>query len=532
MTEPANAATTPERLTIPDRLNIADEFVSRPAREHPEKLAVLGSEREATYAELERDVNRVARALRDAGCGVGDRVLIVLPDSIEFIASFFGAAKIGAIAVPVNSFARESDYAHYVRDSGARFAIVSAEPYPAFCGAVNHAAPKLTIVVGTRGRIEPPPHGMAVRWEDWLPASAGGIETHATAAKDPAFFLYTSGTGGPAKAAVHSHKDMMFTSRGFAQGVLGLRAADRVFSVSKLFFAYGLGNGMYFPFSVGAGTLLYPERPTVDDVAEFVARYRPTVFFCVPTFYGALLREFDAGCAMDFSSVRLAVSAGEALPAEIFNRFRNRFGIEILDGIGSTEMLHMYLSCRPGQTRAGSCGVPVPGCDVEIRDAQGQAVTDGGIGDLWVTGGSMFTGYWNAWQGSDARRRGEWFNTADKFVRDADGFYRYCGRADDMMKVSGMWVSPGEVENALLGHSAVAECAVVGRADAAGLVRPVAFVVLRDGVSAPAGGFDSELHGWLHTRLVGFKCPEEFHYVTELPKTSTGKIQRFLLRQG
>jgi len=514
---------------VSTQFNIADEFVSRLARAHPEKLAVLGSERQASYAQLENEVGRVARALRDSGCAVRDRVLIVLPDSVEFIAAFFGTAKIGAIAVPVNSFARESDYRHYLRDSGARFAIVHAEAFPALRSALTPAL-RLVVIVGsewtdtTMGRP-------VVRWEEWLPAPLEGVELAATGADDPAFFLYTSGTGGPAKAAVHCHKDMMFTSHGFAQRVLGLRADDRVFSVSKLFFAYGLGNGMYFPFSVGAGTLLFPERVRVDLIWPFVARYQPTVFFSVPTFYAALLREFDAGYPLDFSSVRLAVSAGEALPAEIFKRFRERFGIEILDGIGSTEMLHMYVSCRPGKTRAGSCGVPVPGYEVEIRDGEGWAAKDGEIGDLWVKGGSMFAEYWNHPELSARVRKNGWFSTNDKCVRDAGGFYRYCGRADDMMKVSGMWVSPSEVENVLLGHPAVAECAVVGRADGEGLVRPVAFVVLQSGVSAPGGGFDSELHGWLHTRLVGFKCPQEFHIVTELPKTPTGKIQRFLLRQ-
>lgn len=521
----------PDGTELPAWLNIADEFVSRPARAHPDKPAVLGSEREATYWQLEDEMNRAARMLRDSGCAVGDRVLIVLPDSIEFIAAFFGAAKIGAIAVPVNSFARESDYRHYIGDSGARFAIAHAELYPEIRAAVNRSAVEQIVVVGSRVRIEAPPSGVAVRWEDRMPAEGSEVATHPTCASDPAFFLYTSGTGGPAKAAVHCHKDMMFTSRGFAQGVLALCADDRVFSVSKLFFAYGLGNGMYFPFSVGAGTLLYPERPRADRVAEFVAKHRPTVFFSVPTFYASLLREFDSGCAMDFSSVRLAVSAGETLPAEIFLKFKDRFGIEILDGIGSTEMLHMYVACRPGEARAGSCGVPVPGYEAEIREAGGHAMKNGEIGDLWVKGGSMFAEYWNYPELSARVRKDGWFSTNDKCVRDKEGFHHYCGRADDMMKVSGMWVSPGEVENALLGHPAVAECAVVGRTDAAGLVRPVAFVVLRAGVSTPAGAFDSEMHGWLHTRLVGFKCPQEFHFVEELPKTPTGKIQRFLLRR-
>lgn len=514
----------------PDRFNIAEDFISRPAREHPQKLAVLGGERTATYSELENEVLRAAQGLREIGCRPRDRVLIVLPDSIEFVAAFFAAARIGAIAVPVNSFARDSDYRHFARDSGARFAFVHTEALPAVKEAMRASALEYTIVSGSSGRVEPMPQGVTLRWQDWLPKSADAASAHPTAATDPAFFLYTSGTGGPARAAVHCHKDMWHTSRGFAQGVLGLSAGDRVFSVSKLFFAYGLGNAMYFPFSVGAGTLYYPDRPRPDAIAEFVARYRPTVFFSVPTFYAALLLESDAGCKMDFSSVRLAVSAGEALPSEIFKRFGDRFGVDILDGIGSTEMLHMYLSCRPGQARAGSCGVPVPGYEARILDERENEVRTGEPGNLWVSGGSMFTEYWNNSEMTRIVRKGDWFSTNDKFTRDAEGFYHYCGRADDMIKVSGMWVSPGEVENALLGHPAISECAVVGKPDPVGLMRPVAYVVLREGVAAPAGGFDSELHGWLHTRLVGFKCPEEFHIVPDLPKTVTGKIQRYLLR--
>ncbi|HXW56286.1 MAG TPA: benzoate-CoA ligase family protein [Candidatus Cybelea sp.] len=520
----------------PARLNIADEFISRPAREYSSKIAVISSEgpeggAEFSYADVEREVNRVAHALRASNCQPGDRVLIVLPDSIEFVASFFGTAKIGAIAVPVNSMARQSDYQHYLEDCGARFAIVHRDSYEAVATALARSSVECAVVVGSRQRIEPAIRDVTVRWEEWLPEWGAPVRTHATAPADPAFLLYTSGTGGPARAAVHGHKDMLVTSRGFAQGVLGLRADDRTFSVSKLFFAYGLGNAMYFPFSVGATTILYPARARADRIAELVARQRPTVFFSVPTFYGALLREAENGWRMDFSSLRLAVSAGEALPAEIFRRFRERFSIEILDGIGSTEMLHMYISCRPGATRAGSCGMPVPGYRARILDDQGGEVPEGTIGNLWIAGDSMFAEYWNQPELTARVRNGPWFSTGDKFIRDPDGFHCYCGRSDDMIKVSGMWVSPGEVENALLTHPAVTECAVVGHADAVGLVRPVAYIVLRSAIVAP-GGLDSELNDWLHARLVGFKCPEEYRFVAALPKTATGKIQRFLLRQS
>jgi benzoate-CoA ligase family protein len=521
---------TPESL--PDVLNIADEFVSRPAREHPDKLAILGVEREASYAQLEIEVNRVARALRDSGCKPGDRVLIVLPDSIEFIASFFGSAKMGAIAVPVNSMARAADYRHYLSNSGARFAMVHSSILAEFLSGIAAGALELVVVFGrTVSRFQNPVCKI-VHSSHWLPANGGAAETYPTTATDAAFFLYTSGSGGTPKAAVHRHRDVLVTSRNFAQSVLELRADDRMFSVSKLYFAYGLGNGMYFPLFFGASTVLYPDRPRPDRVAQLVAQYRPTVFFAVPTFYAALLREAEQGLKVDFSSIRIAVSAGESLPAEIFERFRERFGLEILDGIGSTEMLHVFLSVRPGNARPGTCGREVPGYEARIVDEARERVADGEIGNLWVKGESAFAEYWQIPELTARVKQDGWVFTGDKFTRDAQGFYHYAGRADDMMKVSGMWVSPGEVENALLAHPAIAECAVVGLADALGLVRPVAFIVLRAGLMNPAGGLDSEINGWLHTRLVGFKCPHEFRFVSELPKTATGKIQRFLLRSS
>jgi len=517
-------------MAPPETLNIAEEFVARLAREHPQKLANLGVERRATYAELEMEMNRVARALCDYGCRPGDRVLLALPDSLEFIASFFGAAKIGALPVPVNSAARANDYRHYLSDSGARFAIVHASAWDEFKPALHNSSADYTVVLGSRGRLDAPRAETVIRWEDWLPRDGGDVPVHPSAPHDPAFLLYTSGSGGAPRAAVHRHGSMVVTSKSYARGILGLRVDDIVFSVSKLFFAYGLGNGMYFPLSVGAATILLPERPQADPVAGAVAKYRPTVFFSVPTFYAALLREAESGRSMDFSSVRLAVSAGESLPAEIFTRFRDRFGIEILDGIGSTEMLHIYISPRPGKARPGSCGVPVPCYQVRILDEHEREVPAGEIGNLWVSGGSRFCEYWNAPEISRSRINGDWYLTGDKLARDVDGFYHYSGRADDMMKVSGMWVSPADVENALLGHPAVAECAVVGHFDSVGLTRPVAYIVLRAGVQQPGGGLDSEISAWLRTRLVGYKCPQEFRFVRDLPKTATGKIQRFLLR--
>ena len=516
------------------RFNIADEFVSKRAAAHPDKVAILGVGRTYTYAQLDDYVTRTAHALRCAGCQPGDRVLIVLPDSPEFVAAFFGAAKIGAVAVPVNPHARASDYRHYLSNCGARLAIVHSSTLGEF--AAEAATKALDLLVIVEPKSDTPRSERIARkiaaFEEWLPSKSGNVPTHPTRSDDVAFFLYTSGSAGAAKAAVHCHGDMLVTSRNFAGGVLGLREGDRLYSVSKLYFAYGLGNGMYFPLFFGASAILNPERPNATEIADTINRYKPTVFFSVPTFYAKLLREAERDLHVDFSPVRLAVSAGEALPAEMFEQFRARFGIEILDGIGSTEMLHVFLSSRPGSVRAGCCGTEVPGYEARIRDDVGVAVADGEVGNLWVKGDSAFTEYWQIPEMTANAKRDGWVITGDKFTRDADGYFHYCGRADDMMKVAGMWVSPGEVENALLAHPAVSECAVVGQTDSVGLVKPVAYIVLRPSVIRPGGGLDSEIHGWLRTRMPGFKCPQDFRFVNELPKTSTGKIQRYLLRSG
>jgi len=514
-------------LNLPPQFNIADHFIDRPSREHPERIAVLGEPAPLCYRELAELVNRAGNALLDLGCQPGDRILIVLPDSAEFIAAFFGAAKIGAAAVPVNSMTRTADYGYYLADSGARVAIVHESSLAEFLPAVQGHPVACLVVVGAPAGAQR--GGQRLNWTDWIGAASPNLQPQPTSSMDIAFFLYTSGSGGTPKAAVHQHKDMLVTSQSFAQGVLGLEPDDRTFSVSKLFFAYGLGNAMYFPFSVGASTLLNPERPRPEKVAELVARQRPSVFFAVPTFYAGVLREAERGLRVDFSSVRMAVSAGEVLPAEIFEQFRKRFGLEILDGIGSTEMLHMFISNRPGQARAGTCGIEVPGYEAVIVDDGGQPVAAGEIGNLWINGQSAFAGYWNKPELTARARQGEWVVTGDKFFCDADGYYHYCGRTDDMMKVSGMWVSPGEVENALLGHPLVAEAAVVGTTDAAGLTRAAAYVVLCPGAEA-SPQLAREIRESVRSRLVSYKCPQEVRFLDELPKTATGKIQRFRLR--
>jgi benzoate-CoA ligase len=512
------------------KLNIAEHFLDAPAALHPERIAILGEPREVTNGELAALANRAGNALRAQGASRGGRVLIVLPDSAEFIAAFFGAAKIGAVAVPVNPFARAADYLHYIENSEPCAAIVYSEALPEFLPASAGRLQMPIVVVGSENTNT---HGVShANWSEWTAAASDQLLAENTSPHDPAFMLYTSGSGGAPKAAVHRHADMLFTSRNYAQAVLGLRAADVAFSVSKLFFAYGLGNGMYFPLSVGARTLLNPERVKVERVIEMVARHRPTVFFAVPTFYAAVLRETERhGHRVDFSSVRMCVSAGETLPAEIFNSWKRQFGMEILDGIGSTEMLHIFISSAPGKCQPGSCGFPVPGYEVKIVDDAGESQPDGETGHLWVRGGSAFAEYWRMHDLTARSKRGDWIVTGDKFFCDAHGYFHYCGRADDMLKVAGMWVSPVEVENALLGHPQVAEAAVVGATDERGLSFSVAHVVLRGNVQG-SEKLAGEICEHVRARLVSYKVPREVRFCRELPKTVTGKIQRFKLRAG
>src|SRR6184192_3923238 len=378
---------------IPEQFNIAAHFVDAPAARHPRKTAIVGEPWGVTYAELLALTNRAGNALLELGVSRGDRVLIVLPDSAEFIASFFGAAKIGAVAVPVNPFARSADYIHYIENSEPRAAIVHSESLEAFLPASGER-PEMPIVAVTEGQAET--HGVSCAiWNHWIASTSDKLVPAETSSADPAFMLYTSGSGGTPKAPVHRHGNMLVATRNYAQGVLGLRANDVTFSTSKLFFAYGLGNGMYFPLAFGASTLLNPKRPTAARVIEMVSQHRPTIFFSVPTFYAAILREAEtASHRLDFSSVRQCVSASETLPAEIFDRWKRATGLEILDGIGSTEMLHIFVSSRPGKCQPGSCGVPVPGYDAKIVDDASSETPVGEIGNLWVRGASALAEYW------------------------------------------------------------------------------------------------------------------------------------------
>lgn len=517
-------------LEIPTQFNIAEFFLDAPAARHPHRTAIVGEPHRMSYAALSALANRVGHALLERGVSPGDRVLIVLPDSAEFMASFFGTAKIGAVAVPVNPFARFADYIHYIADSRPCAAIVHSEALEAFLPASGER-PQMRIVVVGEGRLETRGVSCAA-WSEFIASSSAKLTAESTSSSDPAFMLYTSGSGGAPKAAVHRHGDMLAATRNYAHGVLGLCINDVTFSTSKLFFAYGLGNGMYFPLAFGARTILNPLRTNIADVIRLVCKYRPTVFFAVPTLYAAILREVETGGPpLEFSSVRLCVSAGETLPAEIFERWKRAAGLEILDGIGSTEMLHIFISSRPGKCKPGSCGFPVPGYEARILNEGVSDAAAGEIGSLWVRGASAFSEYWGIPELTAHTKRGDWVVTGDKFLRHSDGYYHYCGRADDMLKVAGMWVSPMEVENALLGHPHVAEAAVIGATDARGLTYALAYVTLRAGCKE-SNELAEEIRSHVKARLVSHKVPREVRFCGELPKTVTGKIQRFKLRAG
>lgn len=516
-------------LGVPEIFNAAGHFVDRNVRDGGgDKIAIEYGEERVSYAQVLERVNRFATALRDRfDVRAEERVLLLLHDGPAFVYAFFGVIKIGAVAVPVNTLWKPADYHYVLNDSRARVLVVSEALLAQVAEMPPREVPHLRhIIVVGRERA-----GDSPTFDEVLAAGDADLDAAATSRDEPAFWLYSSGSTGSPKGCVHLHHDMVVCAALFGKGVLNIQQRDRCFSAAKLFFAYGLGNALYFPFSVGATTVLWPGPPAAAAVYDIIERHRPTLFFSVPTGYGMLLahaREGDRD--FDLSSVRAAVSAGEALPRALFDRFEQRFGLQILDGIGSTEALHMFISNRPGHIRAGSSGPLVPGYEARILDDEGRDVPRGEIGNLWVKGDSVCACYWNQHEKTKQTIQGDWLRTGDKYTQDEDGFYWYSGRTDDMLKVGGQWVSPIEVENALLAHAEVQECGVVGREDGDGLTKPMAFVVLRADTERRVT-HAAELDAFIRERLAAYKRPRWVEFVTDLPKTATGKIQRFKLRE-
>jgi len=495
---------------LPRRFNAAAHFVDRHvAAGRGERAALVCDGRRITYREVHAQVNRLGNALRRLGVRMEDRVPLLLPDGPEFVYAFWGAIKIGAVPVPLNPLSGPAEIEYVLDDSRAAVVIVDGS-----VAERRDAAPVNRVSV-----------------EELVAGECAELEPAATTKDDVAFWLYTSGTTGPPKAAVHLQHDMVVCCETYARGVLDLDADDRCYSAAKLCFAYGLGNALYFPFHVGASALLDAGRPTPARIAALIARERPTLFFAVPTTYGAMLRAAETGeVAFDLASLRCCVSAGEPLPRVLYERWMDRFGVEILDGLGSTELCHIVISNRAGCVRPGSMGTLVPGCDAKVVDDEGDEVPETEVGHLLVRTESACAGYWNQHTRTQQTFVGEWVRTGDRGVRDADGVFWYVGRSDDMFKVSGMWVSPIEVEAVLLEHPAVAEAAVVAAPDDDHLAKPLAFVVLAPG-HAPAPSLEEELKDLACARLGRRKTPRWVMFVPDLPKTATGKVQRFQLRE-
>jgi len=513
---------------LPPLFNAAQYFVDRHLDEgRGDRIAIECEDQRVTYSQLSNRVNRLGSALRDAlDVRMEERVLLLLPDIPEFTYSFFGAIKIGAVAAPVNTLLRANEYEYLLNDTRARVAIVSES----LLHLIQQIPPerrtflKSIIVVGTA------PEG-TLSFAELLASHSPDLASAPTCKDDVAFWLYSSGSTGFPKGCIHLQHDMVIATEQYARHILKIRESDRFFSVAKLFFAYGLGNGLYFPLAVGGTSILWPGPPSPQNVFAVIERHRPTLFFSVPSNYAALMDFHPQNGNFNLSSIRLGISAGEALPASLCERFSNRFGFEILDGIGSTEALHIFVSNSPGDVRHGSSGRVVPGFEAQILDDQGQPVPTGEIGTLWIHTDAACAAYWNRHERSKQIIKGHWISTGDKFHQDSDGYYWFDGRADDMLKVSGVWVSPSEIESVLIEHSAVAEVAVVANKDKDGLPKPVAWVVLREGFIGNAE-MASTLQEFVVSRLPKYKRPRCVEFVSELPKTATGKIQRFKLRQA
>ena len=509
------------------RYNAATDMVDRNVeRGLGDKLAFVDPSRTLTYTQLQSACNRFTSLLPRLGIGRERRICQIMLDTVDFPLVFWGAIKAGIVPVPLNTLLPNEAWAYMIEDSRAEAVVISHALYARAAPMLREIAARRHLHIVVTGADAP---DGTLAFEQLLATSEPMTTAADTHADEVAFWLYSSGSTGLPKGTRHLHRSLMATAKLFAGGVLGIREDDVIFSAAKLFFAYGLGNGMSFPMSVGATTILLPDRPTPDSVGAIMRTHAPTIFCGVPTLFASMLAASNLGKGAGSARLRICTSAGEALPEDIGCRWQDATGVEIIDGIGSTEMLHIFLSNRPGHVRYGSSGMPVPGYDAQILDDNGAPTAPGDIGELVVRGPSAAEGYWLQREKSLRTFRGDWTYTGDKYRIDADGYYVYCGRTDDMFKVSGIWVSPFEVESALITHAAVLEAAVVGKEDEDGLIKPKAFVVLKPGVEA-ADNLLEDLKAHVKTAAGAWKFPRWIETRDELPKTATGKIQRFKLR--
>ena len=508
---------------LPEEFNLAAALLDRHLVEgRGQRIALRGPAGTLTYEELYRLTSQVGHAFRALGLEREQRVLLLLRDSPEFIACFLAAMKIGAVPVGLNTFAHPSDYEFYVRHSEARLLVGEAEFLAPLEPMLRRS--RLRAIVSVRGEDMAGAHC----FQQVISAQPTDLDPAPTHRDDPAHWVYTSGSTGVAKATVHLHRNTPFVIEPYARHVLQMSPDDITFSVARLFFSYGLANSLFIPLWVGAGVVLLPERPEPDRVVETIAEYRPTLFFSVPTAYGRMLREVADWNKL--ASLRLCISAGEALPAPIYEAWKEKTGLETMDGVGSTEFGYIFLTNRPGSVHPGSSGKVLPEHKFRLVDEAGQDVSDGQMGELWMSSPGIASYYYRNHAASKRTFVGEWLRTGDQYSRDEQGVLTYQGRTDDLFKSGGIWVSPIQVESALLEHPAVAEASVVAERDAQGLEKPVAYVVLKARREATPET-ERQLREFSRERLAVYKCPKTYHFVSDLPKTTTGKIQRFKLRQ-
>jgi benzoate-CoA ligase len=522
----ADLRTTPPHIDIPRDYNAAHDLIERNlVAGRANKVAYLDDRGPTTFGELAVRVNRFANALAGLGMRAEERVLVCLLDSVDFPTAFLGAIKGGIVPIAANTLLTTSDYEYMLRDSRARALVVSAPLLPAFLPLLGKVRSLVHVIVSGGGPLPPGAHAF-----DALLATGGEHRDPAdTTRDDVCFWLYSSGSTGAPKGTMHVHSSLITTAYLHGGPIVDVHEDDVLFSAAKLFFAYGLGNALTYTLAFGATAILMAERPTPDAVFKRLVGQRPTIFFGVPTLFAMMLAS-PALPSRQAVAMRLATSAGEALPEHIGKRFTEHFGVEILDGLGSTEMLHVFLSNRPGDVRYGTSGRPVPGYELRVVDDEGASVAPGEIGELQVNGPTAAAGYWNNRAKTQATFQGPWTRSGDKYRIDpADGRYVYSGRTDDMLKVGGIYVSPVEVESALVAHEAVLEAAVIGREDADRLVKPMAYVVLKPGRDR-SEALAAELREHVKLHLAPYKFPRWVEFLDELPKTATGKIQRFKLR--
>jgi benzoate-CoA ligase len=509
------------RLDLPDNYNAVTSFVDENiAQGRGKRTAIYYQDQLITYQEVFEKVNRTGNALKELGVEIENRVLLVLPDSPEFAFGFFGAIKIGAVPIPTNPWMTAREYEYLLNDSRARAIIVHDSLLPEIDKLESRTRYLKQIIAVGQAK------GKALSYEALINKASDHLEPEGTTRDDVAFWGYTSGSTGSPKGAVHLQHDMITITDLFVKPVLGMNESDICFSASKLFFAYGLGNSLYFPFRFGAATVLWPERPDPEKILQVIDRYRPSFFFSVPTIYARLLRVEKK---YDLSSLRICLSSGEPLPPALFHQWKERYGLELLDVVGSTEATHDFLANRPGRAKPGSSGEVTPAFEAKIVNEEGHEMPVGDVGNLMVKGEANSPYYWNKHEQTKKTMQGEWLKTGDTYYRDQEGYYWYCGRSDDMLKVGGLWVSPTEIENTLMEHPSVLEAAVIGSKDGDGLIKPKAYVLLKSEFKASAQ-LRTDLQSHVKSKLAPYKYPRWVEFVDDLPKTVTGKIQRFRLR--